>query len=92
MDNAGSHKTSLLRFSGWGLRFLPPYSPQLNQIEEYFSMLKSRYSTVNPRAQTRNDLKSILKTILEGNDFETPGYFRNMIKLIDKGISGKQFM
>ena len=47
MDNVRFHKTSQVI-----LRFIPSYNPQLNPIEEYISILKSRHSTANPRAQT----------------------------------------
>ena len=74
MNNARFRKTyqviSLLRSSGCGLRFLSPHSPQLNPNEEFFSVIKSRYLTVNPKAQTRNELKSFLQIILEGMNFK----------------------
>jgi transposase len=44
IDNLGSHKgrkvRQLLRAAGVRLFFLPPYSPDLNPIEEMFSKLK----------------------------------------------------
>ena len=45
MDNLGSHKAQiirrLLRAAGARLFFLPPYSPDLNPIEQVFSKLKT---------------------------------------------------
>ena len=45
MDNLGSHKSSkvrrLIRAAGARLLFLPPYSPDLNPIEQVFSKLKT---------------------------------------------------
>jgi transposase len=45
MDNLGSHKSSAVRAAieaaGASLRYLPPYSPDLNPIEMAFSKLKS---------------------------------------------------
>jgi transposase len=45
MDNLGSHKSPAIRAAiearGATLRFLPPYSPDLNPIEMAFSKLKS---------------------------------------------------
>jgi len=45
MDNLGSHKGSAvrkaLRSAGAKLFFLPPYSPDLNPIEQVFSKLKT---------------------------------------------------
>lgn len=45
MDNLGSHKGAAVReaieTAGATLRFLPPYSPDLNPIENAFSKLKA---------------------------------------------------
>lgn len=45
MDNLPSHKVSGVRqaieATGATLRYLPPYSPDLNPIEQFFSKLKS---------------------------------------------------
>ncbi len=45
MDNLGSHKSDkvrqLIRKVGARLLFLPPYSPDLNPIEQVFSKLKT---------------------------------------------------
>jgi transposase len=44
MDNLGSHKRQairrLIRAAGAKLFFLPPYSPDLNPIEQVFAKLK----------------------------------------------------
>jgi len=44
MDNLGSHKgdavRSAIKAAGARLLFLPPYSPDLNPIEQVFSKLK----------------------------------------------------
>jgi transposase len=53
MDNLGSHKGSkvreLLRRAGIKLFFLPPYSPDLNPIEQVFSKLKRLLRKANER-------------------------------------------
>lgn len=45
LDNLGSHKSekvrSLIRSAGAKLFFLPPYSPDLNPIEQVFAKLKT---------------------------------------------------
>ncbi|KAG0425218.1 Transposable element Tc3 transposase, partial [Dictyocoela muelleri] len=45
MDNATIHRTAVVKVSlrekNYILKFLPPYTPQLNPIEEFFSCLKS---------------------------------------------------
>ncbi len=53
LDNLGSHKGSqvrkLLRAAGSRLFFLPPYSPDLNPIEQMFSKLKRLLRKANER-------------------------------------------
>ncbi|SCZ40717.1 Transposase [Afifella marina DSM 2698] len=45
MDNLGSHKSvavrqTIIKAAGASLRFLPPYSPDLNSIEQAFAKIK----------------------------------------------------
>ena len=58
MDNLGSHKGAGVRAeieaAGAQLRFLPPYSPDLNPIENAFSKLKALLRKA--AARTRDDL------------------------------------
>ena len=53
MDNLGSHKGEAIRASirtaGARLLFLPPYSPDLNPIEQAFSKLKHHLRNASPR-------------------------------------------
>jgi transposase len=53
MDNLGSHKgkavRSAIRASGPRLVFLPPYSPDLNPIEQVFAKLKHLIRKAQPR-------------------------------------------
>jgi len=53
MDNLGSHKVAGVREAieacGAELRYLPPYSPDLNPIEQVFSKLKASLRTVAAR-------------------------------------------
>jgi transposase len=45
MDNLSSHKVpgiqDAIQKAGASLRYLPPYSPDLNPIEQFFAKLKS---------------------------------------------------
>ncbi len=45
MDNLGAHKVAgvedAIRFTGASLLYLPPYSPDLNPIEQVFAKLKA---------------------------------------------------
>ena len=53
MDNLGSHKRPvirrLIRAAGAKLFFLPPYSPDLNPIEQVFAKLKTLLRKTDPR-------------------------------------------
>ena len=53
MDNLGSHKESAvrkaIRAAGAHLLFLPPYSPDLNLIEQVFAKLKHLMRTASER-------------------------------------------
>ena len=54
MDNLGSHKGAdvrkLIRSVGARLLFLPPYSPDLNPIEQVFAKLKTLLRKAAPRS------------------------------------------
>jgi transposase len=53
MDNLGSHKSTALRrmitAAGAKLRYLPPYSPDLNPIEQTFAKIKHWMRTAQKR-------------------------------------------
>jgi transposase len=53
LDNLGSHKgkpaRNAIRARGAHLLFLPPYSPDLNPIEQVFAKLKHRIRAAEPR-------------------------------------------
>ncbi len=54
LDNLGSHKSKaarrLVRAAGARLVFLPPYSPDLNPIEQVFAKLKHLVRRAQPRS------------------------------------------
>lgn len=56
MDNLGSHKTQAVRKAiravGAKLFFLPPYSPDLNPIEQMFSKIKTLLRKAEERTVT----------------------------------------
>jgi transposase len=67
MDNLGSHKgiavRKALRTVGAKLFFLPPYSPDLNPIEQVFAKLKAILRKAEPRTvdATTSSLQHILR-------------------------------
>jgi transposase len=67
LDNLGSHKGKAARDAieraGAELRFLPPYSPDLNPIEQVFAKLKTLLRRAAPR--TRQTLWKKIGTLLD---------------------------
>lgn len=57
MDNAKAHKDSrigeLIEAAGASLKFLPPYSPDLNPIEPGWAIVKKRLRRIAPRSPDR---------------------------------------
>ena len=83
MDNLASHKTDAVRqaieAAGAELRFLPPYSPDFNPIENAFAKLKALLRKV--AARTRDSLWSAVADAIEAfppaecaNFFTAAGY------------------
>jgi transposase len=83
MDNLGSHKGAAVRAAieaaGAELRFLPPYSPDLNPIENAFAKLKALLRTA--AARTRDALWAAVGTAIDAfthnearNYFTAAGY------------------
>ncbi len=83
MDNLGSHKGTAVRqaieAAGAELRFLPPYSPDFNPIENAFSKLKTLLRKA--AARTRDALWDAVGTALNAftpdecqNYFAAAGY------------------
>ena len=80
MDNLGSHKALAIKNAilerGAHLLFLPPYSPDLNPIEKYFSKLKTLLRAAAER--NLNDLWTRIGTIIENTSpQECSNYIRH---------------
>jgi transposase len=79
MDNLAAHKVMGIRQAieacGAELRYLPPYSPDLNPIEQAFSKLKTLLRKENARTleQTSNCIGKLLDRI---TPTECANYFR----------------
>jgi transposase len=71
MDNLSSHKRAGVRAAieaaGAALRFLPPYSPDLNPIEKAFSKLKAKL-----RAAAKRTIPALEKYLGEALDCFSP--------------------
>ena len=80
MDNLGSHKSRAVRqaiqAAGARLWFLPPYSPDLNPIEQCFSKIKHwmRHAQERTLANTWKRTGTIVPTVTPA---EASNYFAN---------------
>ena len=80
MDNLGSHKSAAIRTAiravGARLVFLPPYSPDLNPIEQVFAKLKALLRKAEER--TLEGVWRRIGSLLERfTPTECANYFRN---------------
>jgi transposase len=80
LDNLGSHKgravRRTIRAAGARLFFLPPYSPDLNPIEQAFSKLKRLLRKAEPRS-TDDVWQNIGKLLGHFTSEECASYLRN---------------
>ena len=88
MDNLGSHKSAAvrqaIRAAGARLWFLPPYSPDLNPIEQAFAKIKHWMRTAQKRTvdDTWRQVGRLIETIQPAecdNYFANAGYGSNKI-------------
>jgi transposase len=80
MDNLGSHKggviRQLIRAAGARLFFLPPYSPDLNPIEQVFAKIKTLLRKAEER--TIDGVVNRIGRLLEAfTPAECANYLRN---------------
>lgn len=90
MDNAAIHKSALLAqyFQNRNIRvkYTVPYSPELNPIEEFFSMIKSRYHSAR-NTNSEIGIEATLDSILcSRNDYsqECRNFFINMRRWLER--------
>jgi transposase len=90
MDNARFHHAPIINdivvASGSRIQFLPPYSPQLNPIEQVFACIKNRYRAHRPMPATQDELKEMIEIILVGLRSQSMAtYYSNMREWLVKG-------
>ena len=83
LDNLSSHKVSgvaeAIHATGAALLYLPPYSPDFNPIEKFFSKLKARLRKAAKRSIDAlwEEIGDLLNTVTPGecsNLFTSCGY------------------
>jgi len=95
MDNCPFHKslmvTQCLARNNILVRFLPTYSPQLNPIEEFFSMIKNRFQSLEPRPTTREEVKERIITVFNGINTDLKPFFNHMRNFLEKALAKQEF-
>jgi transposase len=94
MDNLPVHKVDIIKNliiqNGHNLVFLPPYSPQLNPIEEVFSKWKNEIKILNP-----NNFSELETAIRNGHnsitDDDCRAYFRHTRQYAVKATRREEF-
>jgi len=97
MDNVRFHHGSLV--SQWAathnhrILYLPPYSPQLNPIEEFFHMHKLKVRRLNrPMTASRQVLKSrIVESLHSFRNFNLERFYSHMREYVGLAASGDRF-
>jgi transposase len=87
MDNVRFHRNvevqEKITASGHYIKFLPPYSPFLNPIENLFSQLKQIVRSGNPKNE--DELINLIdSTFLKISTDHCANYYRYMLKMIKK--------
>jgi len=80
LDNLGSHRSKAVRASildaGAKLAFLPPYSPDLNPIEQVFAKIKHWMRMAQERSTVA--IHKCIATLIQGiSESECANYLRN---------------
>ena len=95
MDNVRFHHSQIVKdvFTGDVVqKFLPPYSPQLNPIEEVFGVLKSHFKNMKPRPDTKRDLCVRLTALLETwQTGDVQPFYSHMRTWLDVAYNGHPF-
>lgn len=97
MDNARIHKGQavLQKIDEHGIKhlFLPRYSPQLNPIENFFSILKARQSRIRPRPKDRIELYNSIQSCFDDlMDFQCHNLYRKMREYASMAIASEPFL
>ena len=74
------------------LRYLSPYSPDLNPIEMFFGVLKSRLNSLRPRASTREVLRrniDLIMTRFQESRESLVLFYRHVWETVDSIVNGQ---
>ena len=93
MDNARFHHANIVmsyaRDNNFNIKFLTPYSPQLNPIEEFFSMLKSKITAL----EYSLTIQEKIGIVMQSNFGEAcQGFYKSMTDWLEKARSKQPFI
>ena len=73
--------------------FLVPYSPELNPIEGFFSMIKARFKTIRVAEHSLDIITCVDRIFVQENNFsnECCGFFRHVREWLVKAIRSELF-
>jgi transposase len=95
MDNCRFHRRGdvimFLDQNNIRYKFLPPYSPQLNPIEEYFSFIKSKYRTMRPLSRNNNDIAEKIEIIANIENINFSVWYDNMRRWLNRASARQEF-
>lgn len=96
-DNARIHKSECVKLKlqehHIDFEFLPTYSPQLNPIENFFSVLKARQRRIRPRPKNRDELKESIDQCFGGlSEFSCENLYHKMREFVEIAMRGEPFL
>ena len=97
MDNAKFHHSDIVKSicaeRGINILYLPPYSPQLNPIENFFSIVKSKIKASREPKETFNQMRSAIANNIVSIELEVyPNLYRSMRNLVLKAAASEIFI
>lgn len=97
LDNAKIHHTQGVREicqrKGINIQYLPAYSPQLNPIEEFFSVVKANYKRSRRQFNTTQEIHQEIVVSVFAVEYQTyQNIFRNMRRWIGVAMAGEPFI
>ena len=97
MDNARPHHNSnmlsICQSKNLNLSSIPAYSPQLNPIEQFFSLVKANYKRSQMPKNNFQEIKLAIEDSINQIDEEYfSSIYREMRRWVERAISGQIFI
>jgi transposase len=96
MDNCRFHHRSdvitLLNTNRITYKFLPPYSPMFNPIEEFFGLIKSKYRNIRPLSKKKRDIIERINTIMFNFEGDFVNYYRKVRSFFEMALTRSDFI